>query len=110
MCSKCVGALFVFAHNAKSLAIAILFPSVYNAQSFPTTILFFLFLFSSAAFEQTGKKCFKKVPAVLLVDMCDRDWESFIIPASYCIYILKFCVSEHGMSCPLDINIKGGPK
>ena len=43
--------------------------------------------------------------------MCDQNREFFDWPpANHCVYVLKFCVCEHGMSCTLEINSNGGSK
>ena len=76
-------------------------------------LLFFFFfsLFPSAVSGRTDKR-FLSTFRQLFSWICATKIGSPSLgtPTNYCVYVLKFCMCEHGMPCALEINSNGGSK
>ena len=73
--------------------------------------LFSFSLFPSAVFGKIDKSFLSKFRQLLFWTCVTKIGSlSLNTPTNYCVYVLKFCMREHGMSCALEINSNGGSK
>ena len=84
-------------------------PLTQNALQLP--LFFFFSLFPSAVFGRTDKIFLSKFRQLFLCTCVTKIGRpSLDTPTNYCVYVLKFCMCEHGMPCALEINSNGGSK
>ena len=74
-------------------------------------MIFLISFFLGAILRQTFKILFIKFPQFFSwTYMIKIGRSSSETPTNYCVFVLRFSVSEHGMPCALERNRNGGCK
>lgn len=76
--------------------------------SFQLLFFFFLFLTPGTVFGRTGKSFLNKFRQLFLQTYVTKIGSTSLVKqADYCVYVLKFYVCKHDMSCALEISNNG---